>query len=75
MPFSTAAEAGRVRLVRGGWNDEYLDELAAFPKGTFKDQVDASSDAFNGIVEIVNVEEVPEDQIVTYEERVSISAY
>lgn len=75
MPYSSAAEAGRVRLVKAGWNDEYLDELAAFPKGTFKDQVDASSDSFNGIVEIVNVEEVPEDQIVTYEERVSISAY
>lgn len=75
MPFSTAAEAGRVRLVEGAWNDEYLDELAAFPKGTFKDQVDSSSDAFNGIIEIVNVDEVPEDQIVTYEERISISAY
>ena len=75
MPFSTAAEAGRVRLVRGGWNDEYLDELAAFPKGTYKDQVDASSDAFNGVVEIVSTEDVPEDQTVVYEERVSISAY
>jgi len=52
-PFSTAAEAGIVRLVSGGWNDDYLDELAAFPKGTFKDQVDASSDAFNGILEII----------------------
>lgn len=72
-PYSTAAEAGRVRLVRGGWNDDYLDELASFPKGTFKDQVDASSDAFNGIVEIVNLPEVPEDEVVTYEERVSIS--
>jgi predicted phage terminase large subunit-like protein len=72
-PYSTAAEAGRVRLVRGGWNDDYLDELASFPKGTFKDQVDASSDAFNGIIEIVNEPEIPEDEIVTYEERVSIS--
>ena len=75
MPFSTAAEAGRVRLVHGGWNDEYLDELAAFPKGTYKDQVDASSDAFNGVVEIVSTEDVPEDKTVVYEERVNISAY
>lgn len=73
MPFSTAAEAGKVRLVRGGWNEEYLDEMAAFPKGTFKDQVDASSDSFNGIIEIVNEPEIQEDTVVYYEERVSIS--
>jgi len=53
-PFSTIAEAGKVRLVRAGWNDDYLDELAAFPQGTFKDQVDASSDAFNAILDQTN---------------------
>lgn len=73
-PFSSAAEAGRVRLVRGGWNEPYLDELAAFSNSApFKDKVDASSDSFNEIIERVNEPEVPEDQIVVYEERVSIS--
>lgn len=48
-PFSSAAEAGKVRLVEGGWNDIYLSELVSFPKGRFKDMVDASSDAFNKV--------------------------
>lgn len=46
-PFAAQAEAGNVRLLRGAWNAEYLDELTAFPLGTFKDQVDASSGAYN----------------------------
>lgn len=45
-PFSAQCEAGNVFLVRGEWNEEYLDELCMFPGGTFKDQVDASSGAF-----------------------------
>lgn len=45
-PFSAQCEAGNVYLVRGDWNETYLDELCAFPTGTFKDQVDASSGAF-----------------------------
>lgn len=44
--FAAQCEAGNVYLVRGNWNESYLDELAAFPGGSFKDQVDASSGAF-----------------------------
>jgi predicted phage terminase large subunit-like protein len=73
-PLSTAAEAGRVRLVRGAWNEEYLDELVAFPKGRYKDQVDGSSSAFNKIIEIVN-EQPEQEEVVVYEERVDISPY
>lgn len=46
-PFAAQAEAGLVRLVRGAWNADYLEELALFPNGKHKDQVDASSGAFN----------------------------
>jgi predicted phage terminase large subunit-like protein len=46
-PFSSQAEAGNVFLVEGAWNDAYLEELAMFPRGTYADQVDASSGAFN----------------------------
>lgn len=46
-PFSAACQAGRVRVVRGGWNREYVEELCAFPNGRHDDQVDASSGAFN----------------------------
>ena len=46
-PFAAQAEAGNVRLLKGPWNADYLDELTAFPVGTFKDQVDATSGAYN----------------------------
>jgi predicted phage terminase large subunit-like protein len=49
-PFSAQCEAGNVYLVRGSWNDAYLDELCLFPGGTFKDQVDASSGAFGQLM-------------------------
>lgn len=44
-PVSSAAEAGNVKLVRAGWNDEFLDEFTMFPEGRYKDQVDAVSGA------------------------------
>ncbi|MCD0459126.1 phage terminase large subunit [Roseiconus lacunae] len=47
MPFEAQAEAGNVRIVRGPWNADYLDELTAFPEYTYSDQVDATSGAFN----------------------------
>jgi Terminase RNaseH-like domain len=46
-PYAAQAEAGNVRLLRSRWNAAYLDELTAFPNGTYQDQVDASSGAFN----------------------------
>lgn len=46
-PFSAQAAVGNVYLVAGDWNEAYLSELAAFPNGKYKDQVDASSGAFN----------------------------
>ncbi|HEY9747459.1 MAG TPA: phage terminase large subunit, partial [Allocoleopsis sp.] len=46
-PFSRAAEFGQVKLVRGAWNQAYLNELSQFPDGAHDDQVDASSGAFN----------------------------
>lgn len=45
-PFASQCEAGNVYLVKGEWNESYLDELCLFPGATFKDQVDASSGAF-----------------------------
>ena len=46
-PLTAQCEAGNVRLLRGPWNQRYLEELCAFPLGSFADQVDASSGAFN----------------------------
>lgn len=47
-PFSAQASPPlqSVAIVRGTWNDAYLDELEAFPDGNKVDQADATSDAF-----------------------------
>jgi len=42
-PFSSAAEAGNVFVVRGDWINDFLDEVVAFPAGRFKDQTDTVS--------------------------------
>lgn len=42
-PLSSAAEHGNVKLVRGQWNQYFLDEIEAFPNGAHDDQVDAAS--------------------------------
>lgn len=49
-PFAAQVEAGRVRIVRGDWNAAYLDELRNFPNGALKDQVDASTRAFQELL-------------------------
>ena len=45
-PFAAAVEAGNVLLVRGAWNDAFLDECRTFPAGAHDDQVDAAADGF-----------------------------
>lgn len=44
-PWLAQAEAGNVVLVRGPWNEAFLDEVAEFPVGDHDDQVDAVSGA------------------------------
>ena len=46
LALSAQAEAGNVKLVRGDWNDAYLQELCLFPNCDYADQVDATSGAY-----------------------------
>jgi predicted phage terminase large subunit-like protein len=46
-PFAAQAEAGNVRLLRGAWNQDYVEELCAVPNGAYRDQADATAGAFN----------------------------
>lgn len=46
-PASAQAEAGNVKLLRGDWNQSFLDEICSFPAGQNDDQVDAFADALN----------------------------
>jgi predicted phage terminase large subunit-like protein len=44
LAWATRAEEGRVYLIRGGWNDEFLNELMQFT-GSGKDKEDDQVDA------------------------------
>jgi len=49
MPFLAQAEAGNISLLRGAWNDAFLDEAASFPGGENDDQMDSATHAFNAL--------------------------
>lgn len=46
-PASAQTEAGNVKLLRGAWNTDFLDEVCSFPNAPHDDQVDAFADALN----------------------------
>ena len=46
-PFATQVNVGNVRLLRGDWNREFIEELRQFPFGSHDDRVDAASGGFN----------------------------
>ncbi len=45
QPF---VESGRVKLVRGAWNDQFLQEVTGFPSASHDDQVDCLVMAVTG---------------------------
>lgn len=59
-PLSAQAEIRNVKLVKGGWNEEFLAEANTFPMGVTKDQIDAASRAFARLtVPVTNNEFAP----------------
>jgi predicted phage terminase large subunit-like protein len=50
-PYSVQVNEGNVLLMRGEWNKDFINEHQIFPFGKFKDQVDASSAAFNKLAQ------------------------
>jgi len=44
--LGAGAEGGIVKLVRGAWNEDFLQEAAMFPNGANDDMVDAVSKAY-----------------------------
>lgn len=54
IPIASQCNAGNVRLVRGDWNADFLDEVGTFPASTFKDQVDALSRAYDEFTKAAN---------------------
>jgi predicted phage terminase large subunit-like protein len=45
-PVASQAQVGNIRVLRGHWNRDFLDELLQFPGSKHDDQVDAMSGAF-----------------------------
>jgi predicted phage terminase large subunit-like protein len=52
MPLSAQCEAGNVRIVRGAWNADFIDELGMFPEYTYCDQVDAASACYQKLAKV-----------------------
>lgn len=48
-PLGVAARDGRVDILRGSWNTEFLDEMANVPHSGHDDQADAAAGGFNEI--------------------------
>lgn len=46
-PYSAQVEAGNVYVINKEWTKDFIDEHELFPSGSFKDQVDGASGAFN----------------------------
>lgn len=49
LPVASRAEAGKLKLVRGEWISDFLDEATSFPHGAHDDQIDAVSGCFQMI--------------------------
>jgi predicted phage terminase large subunit-like protein len=57
-PFASQVNVGNVRLVKGPWNADFIEELRQFPNGKYKDQVDAAADAYTdlqtgGVIDVI----------------------
>lgn len=59
-PYAAQVEIGRVLILRGPWNAEFIDEHVKFPRGKYKDQVDAASGAYTKCSRQI---ETPDDSI------------
>lgn len=46
-PASAQAERGNIKLLRGKWNNDFLEELESFPEGKHDDIVDTLSGAID----------------------------
>lgn len=46
IPFASYVNVGKVYLVKAPWNKAFVAEMSTFPRGKFKDQVDAASRMF-----------------------------
>ena len=56
-PFAAQAEAGNVKLLRGDWNNRWLNHMHGQPDIAHDDEMDAASGAFNELTDIHGIVE------------------
>ena len=70
--LQSRARAGKVRLLKGPWNQTYISECVDFPTGRHDDQVDTASGGLQMIADFAQAEN-NQEEIVVYHEAVEIS--
>ena len=58
--WATRIEDGKVFMVRGPWNDDFVAEALSFPGGRNDDQVDAVSGGWQMLPGYVSMEDLPQ---------------
>lgn len=66
-PLESAVQGGLVKLVQGGWNEDFIDECVSFNgegNGGHDDQVDAASSAYNKLLKMIRR---PQKEVKSYQ--------
>ena len=58
--WASRIEDGLVYMMRAAWNEAFISECLAFPRGTYDDQVDAVSGAVQMLPSYVSFSDVPQ---------------
>lgn len=67
-PLASQIEGGTVDMVEAPWNEDFINEMKFFPRGRFKDQIDAASSAFNRLSSKVRKKKDPKELAIAAEE-------
>lgn len=67
-PLSAQSSHDCVRIVRGAWNAEFIQELTDFPVAQFDDFVDAATRAYDALVTSGEMPESYAPSLYTYEQ-------
>jgi predicted phage terminase large subunit-like protein len=52
-PLESAFQGKLVFLLKGAWNDAFIDECVAFDRGKYDDQVDAAASSYNKLLQMI----------------------
>lgn len=52
-PIASQVNVGNVVMVRGAWNDAFLDEMRMFPNGAHDDRIDGLSRAYSQLIDSI----------------------